>query len=222
MSIKLIAVRKQATNRNPRNVAYTTDRSSLSSTEPGLDPRVRRTRRLLQEALLGASHENGFDDITVQDITDRAGLNRATFYLHYRDKDDLLTQIMKDALDALVAQVAQVGERRTSAESAQEVIAGWFKHAAAYPELYHLVLGRNDRASFSIQVRTHIEQLMTHKETERNRDRRSGVPAAMRLRFQSSACLAVIGWWLEQRMPHPPEEMATWLRHLLESVDSSD
>lgn len=212
-------VRRPATNRTPRNVAYTTDPSSLSSTEPGLDPRVKRTRRLLQDALLGLIRERSFDDVTVQDVTERAGLNRATFYLHYRDKDDLLTQIMKEALDALEAQARR---RESAAESAHEAIEGWFKHAAAYPELYHLVLGRNDRASFVIQVRTHIEQLMTRGEEQRQGVRRSGIPAAMRLRFQASACLAVIGWWLEQRMPYTPAEMATWLWHLLESVDSSD
>lgn len=219
MSIKIRDVRKPATNRTSRNAAYSTDRGSLSSNEPGLDPRVRRTRRLLQEALLGLIREQSFDDVTVQDITVRADLNRATFYLHYRDKDDLLTQIMKEALDALEAQARQ---HENVAESAQEAIVGWFKHAAAYPELYHLVLGRNDRASFLIQVRTHIEQLMTRGEEKRHGARRSEIPAAMRLRFQSSACLAVIGWWLEQRMPYPPEEMATWLRHLLEAVDGSE
>lgn len=171
----------------------------------------------MQEALLGLIREQRFEDITVQDITERAGLNRATFYLHYRDKDELLTQIMKEALDALEAQARQ---RDDPAESVHEAIVGWFQHAAAYPELYHLVLGRNDRASFLVQVRTHIEQLMTHGEEQRHGTRRSGVPAAMRLRFQASACLAVIGWWLEQRMPYTPEEMATWLHHLLESVDS--
>lgn len=215
----MLAVRKPATNRTPRNVAYTTDRSSLSSTEPGLDPRVRRTRQLLQEALLGLIREQSFDDVTVQDITERAGLNRATFYLHYRDKDDLLTQIMKEALDALEAQARR---HEDSDESAQEAIVGWFQHAAAYPDLYHLVLGRSDRASFSVQVRTHIEQLMTRDNEKRHRSRRGGIPAAMRLRFQASACLAVIGWWLEQRMPYPPEEMATWLWSLLKSVDSSE
>ena len=212
-------MRKPATHRPPRSVAYTTDRSSLSSTDPGLDPRVRRTRRLLQEALLALIREQSFDDVTVQDITERAGLNRATFYLHYRDKDDLLTQIMKEALDVLEAQARQ---RENSAESAQQAIVGWFQHAAAYPELYHLVLGRSDRASFLIQVRTHIEQLMTRGEAKRHGARPGAVPAAMRLRFEASACLAVIGWWLEQRMPYSPEDMATWLWHLLESVASTE
>ncbi len=50
-----------------------------------LDPRVRRTRELLQGALRKLLDQKRFDDITVQDITEAATLNRATFYAHYPD-----------------------------------------------------------------------------------------------------------------------------------------
>lgn len=55
-----------------------------------LDPRVRRTRQLLEQAFMEALHEKGFQAISVQDITERAGVNRATFYAHFEDKFDLL------------------------------------------------------------------------------------------------------------------------------------
>ena len=55
-----------------------------------LDPRVRRTRQLLHEALRKLLDQKRFDDITVQDITEAATLNRATFYAHYPDKFALL------------------------------------------------------------------------------------------------------------------------------------
>src|ERR1700730_16662402 len=50
------------------------------------DPRVRRTRKLLQDALLDLLAEKSFDAITVQDIAERSTINRATFYAHYVDK----------------------------------------------------------------------------------------------------------------------------------------
>ena len=55
-----------------------------------LDPRVKRTRQLLEQAFIGLLEEKGFQAITVQDITDRAGVNRATFYAHFNDKYALL------------------------------------------------------------------------------------------------------------------------------------
>jgi AcrR family transcriptional regulator len=59
------------------------------------DPRIRRTRQLLQNALRTLMQEKSFEEISVQDITETATVNRATFYDHYTDKFALL--------DALVA-----------------------------------------------------------------------------------------------------------------------
>jgi AcrR family transcriptional regulator len=55
-----------------------------------LDPRVKRTRLLLEQAFMDILKEKGFQTITVHDITERAGVNRATFYAHFRDKYALL------------------------------------------------------------------------------------------------------------------------------------
>jgi AcrR family transcriptional regulator len=55
-----------------------------------LDPRVKRTRALLEQALMNLLEERGFQAVTVQDITERAGVNRATFYSHFPDKYALL------------------------------------------------------------------------------------------------------------------------------------
>jgi AcrR family transcriptional regulator len=54
------------------------------------DPRIRRTRKLLQGALATLMQTKSFDEISVQDITDAATVNRATFYDHYTDKFALM------------------------------------------------------------------------------------------------------------------------------------
>lgn len=58
--------------------------------EHNLDPRIRRTRLALQHALASLLQEKEFDKISVQDITETAAVNRATFYDHYTDKFALL------------------------------------------------------------------------------------------------------------------------------------
>jgi AcrR family transcriptional regulator len=60
-----------------------------------LDPRIRRTRGLLQDALKRLLEEKEFDKITIQDITEAATLNRATFYAHYPDKFALLEELIR-------------------------------------------------------------------------------------------------------------------------------
>ncbi len=54
------------------------------------DPRITRTRNLILEAFMQLLPEKGFQSLTVQDITGKAGVNRATFYAHFTDKFDLL------------------------------------------------------------------------------------------------------------------------------------
>ena len=55
------------------------------------DRRIRKTRQILRDTLLTLLKEKRFDDISVQDIIERADMARSTFYVHYMDKDDLLT-----------------------------------------------------------------------------------------------------------------------------------
>jgi AcrR family transcriptional regulator len=60
------------------------------------DLRVRRTRKLLTHALIEGTVEKGFAALTVRDITERAMVNRSTFYRHYLDKYDLLEQHLNE------------------------------------------------------------------------------------------------------------------------------
>src|ERR1700722_1092331 len=69
-----------------------------------LDPRIRRTRQLLQHALRNLLTQKEFDKISVQDITEAATLNRATFYAHYEDKFALLGELIRVTFLDLLAQ----------------------------------------------------------------------------------------------------------------------
>lgn len=78
--------------------------------EDKVDLRVRRTNKMIRAALIALMQEKRFDDITVKDIADRAFVNRNTFYLHYRDKNDLLKSICADRLEDWHRIIAQPRE----------------------------------------------------------------------------------------------------------------
>ena len=76
--------------------------------EPGhavepTDPRILRSRRMLMEALASLLTHKEFDDISIQEIADKATLNRATFYLHYPDKNALLQAMTAARFSDLIA-----------------------------------------------------------------------------------------------------------------------
>lgn len=82
----------------------------MLATQEKIDPRVKRTRKLLIEAFQSLLDEKGFESITVQDITARATVNRATFYAHFTDKYQLVDQLIGDGF-------AQILERHQATET---------------------------------------------------------------------------------------------------------
>lgn len=66
---------------------------------PKGDRRIRRTQKMLKESLVELMSQKAFKDITIKDITERADLNRGTFYLHYSDTYELLMSMENDVLD---------------------------------------------------------------------------------------------------------------------------
>ena len=70
---------------------------AIAPQEEKLDPRVKRTRNLIEQAFNELIAEKGFQSITVQDITERAEVNRATFYAHFPDKFALLEHSIRQS-----------------------------------------------------------------------------------------------------------------------------
>ncbi|NCB28806.1 MAG: TetR family transcriptional regulator [Clostridia bacterium] len=69
------------------------------------DKRIRRTKRLLRQALAELMQEKEFKDITVTDLVERADINRGTFYVHYRDVYDLREKIENEMIEDFRAMV---------------------------------------------------------------------------------------------------------------------
>ena len=73
------------------------------------DRRIRRTQKLLKDSLIGLMQEKEFKNISVKDITERADLNRGTFYLHYTDTYHLLQQMEDEVLEDFQQMINQYG-----------------------------------------------------------------------------------------------------------------
>src|SRR5580704_10701838 len=65
------------------------------------DERIRRTHQRLGSAMVALIQEKPIDDVTVQEVLDRASVGRSTFYLHFRDKNDLLLSQLEEFLEMM-------------------------------------------------------------------------------------------------------------------------
>src|SRR5689334_7087645 len=109
----------------------------MSEAKP-LDRRARRTRIMLRDALVDLILEKGYEAITIQDITDRADLARATFYLHFKDKEDLLASSLEELYEELVARTRTLERQGWIPDPPYSLIA--FEHAQENANLYRVLL----------------------------------------------------------------------------------
>src|SRR5215217_6580794 len=117
-------------------------------TQPTKNLRVRRTQKLLREALIEIIEERGFDTLTVGEITERAMVSRAAFYRNYQDKYDLVERIFDEAMQALFDAVKEPGT-----EHPPQIWIKFFEHVAEYERLYHALLGRKGSPWFVMKMR---------------------------------------------------------------------
>jgi AcrR family transcriptional regulator len=182
----------------------------MSTNNPNakLDPRVIRTRTLLQDAIIELISECGYEPITIQDITDRATLNRATFYLHYRDKNDLLLSVFDELINEIVP--APSGEFEPEhPEWATPDIERIFDHIAEYAGFYRVMLGEEGAPFFAARVREYIEGLgMSWLQYLQPDKDNASVPLEIAINFIGAAYLGVITWWLNNGRPHSSKYMA--------------
>ncbi len=188
-------------------------------TQESADPRVRRTRELLQEAFIALSAERSFDAISIGDIARRAEVNRATFYRHYQDKYALMEQIFQEAMRQFTADLGPPGEvaRTINPDHPPERWVAFFAHFAGHRRLYRALLGSQSSAWFAARMRGYFVDLL--EERERQRDRLPAfqgqpfpgrMPRDIAMTLMANLLTSTLSWWLESGQAYSPQQVASW------------
>jgi AcrR family transcriptional regulator len=180
-----------------------------------LDRRVQRTRAQLRDALIALILERGYDDLTIQDITDKADLRRATFYLHYKDKQELLLTVLSESFDEVVQQMTPLLQSDALAGKTKvEAFLVMFKHAEQNALLYKRILNSQSGVIVSNLIREYLAALLL---TALNAipSKQISVPPQVLANFMAGAELEMVAWWLNHDMPYSPEQMAEMVQRLV-------
>ena len=177
----------------------------------GKDRRVRRSRRALQEAMRSLILEKGYDRVTVQDVIDRADVGRATFYAHFRDKDDLLmsgAEEMRRSLRQLLATVPWSQDDKSGERFGFTRIL--FDHAADRRKEYRALMGSRSGGTVLTAAHKELRALLRgHFDNVVAQGRaQPKVPPEVVTQYVVSALLAVLTWWLDNGLPYTAEQMA--------------
>jgi AcrR family transcriptional regulator len=183
------------------------------------DRRVQRTRLLLHKALISLILQKKYESITVQEILDRADVGRSTFYMHFRDKDDLLV-IGFENLKSLL-QSAQEGAVPAPGKSYEKIIAfslAMFEHGHEYRAVNRALLGSHAEAVVRRQIHSALVAIVGQELKVQFQKRKRGdclVSAELLTHFLVSTYISVLTWWLQAKNPMPPREIDAAYRHLV-------
>lgn len=179
------------------------------------DRRVRRTNERLQRALMSLIGEKSYDKITVSDLIDRADVGRSTFYAHYETKDDLLLA----GLEYLTSDIEQYVTDDPGAGDAVLPSFGIFQHVSDNHQRFRRLLGSRGIDLVQRAALDMLTEMALSRIEERAADgERSEIPATTRAAFAAGSLMAFVAWWLDNDMPHSPEEMADMYRRMTASI----
>jgi AcrR family transcriptional regulator len=170
------------------------------------DRRIRRTRRILNEALISLVLDKGYERITVQDILDRADIGRSTFYAHYRDKEALLLANFDDMREELRGDLAASapGPPRPSPTSP---VGALFEHAHRNRRVYQALCGKQGGNVVHRHLHGLIADLLHAHLRPHLAATGSDLPVEVVAEFYTSAALGLLTWWTDHNFGYDPARM---------------
>jgi AcrR family transcriptional regulator len=176
------------------------------------DRRSTRTRRLLSAALIELMLEQRYDEITIQDIIDRANIGRSTFYAHYLDKEDLLVSGFTQVFDTLSQ---EHHEAEKGVPQALPSLAGFFRHVQEHHQLYKsLVRGGGIERLFK-KSRQHMRRNIEQQLAELIPAGQTPAVLPLVADYLSGTIMNMLTWWLDNEMPYTPDQMDALFQQLV-------
>jgi AcrR family transcriptional regulator len=180
------------------------------------DRRIQKTMNLLHEALGSLIREKPYDEIVVQEILDRANVGRSNFYMHFRDKDELLVSGIHDMLGSVHAPIGT-----PSAGKPYEHIIRFslpiFEHIYHHRRAGTAMMGARGRAI----IHAHLQKIVAEQIADEVRNHFQGgrklatkIPHDLLVQYVASTFILVLNWWVESRKPLPPLEVDALFRAL--------
>lgn len=185
------------------------------------DLRIRRTHKLLCNAMFSLLETRSFDDISVVDICEKAMVHRATFYKHFKDKYAFMEYVTKEKIR----------------EFYHESIA--HKNLSDPTEIYHAMIGnvihfiednkqmlrvstKSSNNNFFDSIHKIIfEELLDFLNESKEKGVHFNVPTDIVAQFLTGGLTAIVRWWLADDVSYTKEEMASYIETMLLSNNAS-
>jgi AcrR family transcriptional regulator len=169
-----------------------------------LDERARRTRQRLGTALIELILERSINEVTVQEVLDRARVGRSTFYLHFRDKNDLLLSQLEMFLEVMSTILSQRNERSHRVVPVEEM----FAHIGPQNQLYRSLADSGHLHDFYELAQDYFTRGIEQRLRESGR--LANLPQAelsARATALAGSVLSLLKWWIDHGGKETPTAM---------------
>ncbi|MGG3312280.1 TetR/AcrR family transcriptional regulator [Paenibacillus lautus] len=178
-----------------------------------IDRRILRTKQSIKKSFLELFLEKDFESITINDIADRANVNRGTVYLHYLDKYDLLDKIIEEHINELISQC----KKREVYEVNQELIhepKPFFDYICDHFSFFHTMFSNQRVFVFRDRLQQFISDGLMDKLKKLGS--KSYIESELNAQFIASAFIGIVEWWIRHQMPYSTEFMVDQVKKLFE------
>ena len=182
-----------------------------------IDPRVKRTRRLLRDALVSLILKKDFASITIKEITGRAEVAYITFYRHYESLDQLLMEVLDEGLAELMTHIETLAKQPdTSALETEGRLI--FEYIGRKADLFRILLKSQSVTRIRRKVVRNIAAVFQTSCVPLER-LRNQTTIEMASNHIATSLLSLIEWWLGNNMKPSPTEMGKVYKSLI--IDST-
>lgn len=174
---------------------------------------------MIKDALTELMEEKGFDAITVRDITEKANINRGTFYLHYRDKYDLLEQSEEEILkklEEIALEVRRINPKDFNFQVNKHFpfVIKLFEYFQENSRFMKVILSPMGDLSFQDKIKNVIKKNVIENVFSKLKKEDLLVPVEFIIAYITSAHLGVIQQWLNSGMNQSPQEISLILYNI--------
>ena len=187
------------------------------SSPVNIDPRVKRTRRLLRDALVSLILKKDFASITIREVTERAEVAYITFYRHFESLDQLLMEVLDEGLVELMSHIEALAKLSdpSSLETEGRLI---FEYVGQKADLFRILLKSQSVTRVRKKVVSNISAIFQKFCVPLER-LGNQVTINMASNHIATSLLSLIEWWLENNMKPSPIEMGKVYKSLI--IDST-
>lgn len=182
------------------------------------DRRVRKTKSSIKQAMISLLNEKDIEKITIQDISNKADINRGTFYLHFEDKYILLDEMEDECISELkmLTQFDKIlgdSAEETAQLFIENVLTNIFNHIQDNIDFYSTILKIDRTSRLEEKISSLIKNnMLNYMSVEKEID---GIPEMYFYSYVSDATISFIKYWVQDEHRIPVDELT---HHLFKIV----